>query len=188
MTFYPTGIAVPLEMRTSRLCIRPLRATDVELDYDAVMSSAKMLRRWCQGDWPADGFTPAENLADLRRHEREHIERKAFTYTVLDPQGTRCLGCVYITPLRPEQLSLGKGVAWPADVGFWVRASEVATGLDAHLLAALQEWLSVEWAFERLLFTVGTQDAHHTALFVAAGLSKLLAYTGSDGQRWCVFG
>ena len=63
MEFYPANAPVPQEKRTSRLWLRPLRATDVELDYDAVMSSAAMLRRWRQSKWPADNFTLAENLA-----------------------------------------------------------------------------------------------------------------------------
>lgn len=188
MAFYPTDKDVPQEKRTDRLTLRPLRPTDVELDYDAVVSSAEMLRRWCQGDWPADGFTLAENLADLQRHEREHGEWKAFTYTVLDPQGIRCLGCVYIVPLGPELIPLGEGAAYPADVTFWVRASEVANGLDADLLATLREWFRADWAFDRILFTAGTQDAHHAALFGAAGQEELLTYADPGGQRWRVFG
>ena len=45
MEFYPGSAPVPAEYRTSRLFLRPLRTTDVELDYDAVMSSDEMLRR-----------------------------------------------------------------------------------------------------------------------------------------------
>lgn len=188
MAFYPAGKDAPQEKRTDRIYLRPLRATDVELDYDAVMSSAEMLRRWGQGDWPRDGFTLAENLADLEWHELEHHERAAFTYTVLDPQGARCLGCVYITPIRPEMKVLGRGAVYPADVRFWVRASERVNGLDAHLFATLCEWLRTKWALDRILFRVGTQDDHHTALFQEAGLSELLAYMSSEGQLWRVFG
>ena len=188
MAFYPPDREVPQERRTDRLVLRPLRATDVELDFDAVISSAEMLRRWCQGDWPADGFTPADNLRDLEWHELEHDEREAFTYTVLDPQGTRCLGCVYITPLRGPQIPLGEGSAYPANVGFWVRASEVAGGLDAHLLTTLRAWLEEAWAFDRVLYRVGTQDDHHASLFEAEGLSVVLTYAGGSGERWRVFG
>ena len=46
MVYYPAGAPVPGEKRTHRLLLRPLRAADVELDYDAVMSSAEQLRRW----------------------------------------------------------------------------------------------------------------------------------------------
>src|SRR5438067_1060481 len=79
MEFYPASTPAPEEKRTNRLLLRPLQATDVELDYDAVMSSAEQVRRRSQSDWPADDFTLAQNLDDLQRHEREHRERVAFT-------------------------------------------------------------------------------------------------------------
>ena len=188
MEFYPAGVPVPQEKRTSRLCLRPLRATDVELDYDAVMSSAEMLRRWSQSDWPADDFTLAQNLADLQRHEREHIERTAFTFTVLNPQGTQCLGCVYIMPLQPEEIPPCQDAAYAADVGFWVRTSEVANALDQHLLATLRAWFQAEWAFDCVVFTITQQETHQAALFEAAGLERRLACTLPDGRLCWVFG
>jgi hypothetical protein len=165
-----------------------LRATDVELDYEAVMSSAEMLRRWSQSDWPVDDFTLAQDLIDLQLHEREHTERKAFTFTVLNPHGTVCLGCVYIQPLRPEEIPLCREATYAADVGFWVRASELTGALDEHLLATLRDWFQAEWAFDRIAFTVAAQDTQHAGLFEAAGLPQQLAYTSSDGRPWRVFG
>ena len=186
--FYPTGVAAPQEKRTGCLYLRPLRATDVELDYEAVMSSAEMLRRWSQSDWPADDFTLAQNLADLQRHEREHIERKAFTFTVLNPQGTQCLGCVYIVPVRPEEIPLCKDDVCAADAGFWVRESELARALDRHLLATLRDWFQAEWAFDRVLFTVSQQETRQATLLEAAGLEQRLTYTSWDGRPYRVFG
>jgi len=188
MEFYPAGAPVPQEKRTSRLYLRPLRATDVELDYEAVMSSAEMLRRWSQSNWPADDFTLAENLADLQQHEREHIERKAFTFTVLNPRGTQCLGCVYILPLRPEEVPLCKDATYAADVGFWVRTSELANALDEHLLATVRDWFRAEWAFDCVLFTIGQREAHQAALLKAAGLEQRLTCTLWDGRLCWVFG
>src|SRR5437867_3283681 len=118
MEFYPDSAPVPEEMRTRRLFLRPLRATDVELDYDAVMSSAEMLRRWSQSTWPADDFTLSENLDDLQRHEHEHKEREAFTFTILNPEGTRCLGCVYFMPLSPLEFQVCEGAGFATHVGF----------------------------------------------------------------------
>src|SRR5437868_13449286 len=102
MEFYPANAPVPEEKRTNRLLLRPLQATDVELDYDAVMSSAEQLRRWSGRGWPADDFTLIQNLVGLQEHEREHQEREAFTFTVLNLEETHCLGCVYIMPPRPK--------------------------------------------------------------------------------------
>src|SRR5205814_962443 len=81
--------------------LRPLRQADVAEDYEAVMSSADMLRRWSQSSWPSDEFTPEDNRKDLERHEREHAAREAFTFTVLDLGRARCLGCVYLAPPGP---------------------------------------------------------------------------------------
>lgn len=185
MEFYPLSILVPEEKRTNRLLLRPLRAIDVELDYDAVMSSTEQLRRWSQRGWPADGFTLAENLEDLQRHEREHLEREAFTFTVLNPNGTRCLGCVYIEPLWPQTTQLCAGAAYAADVGFWVRTSELDNDLDKHLLATLRDWFKTEWAFDCILYTISQQEARQATLLSETGLERRLAFTLADGRtRW----
>jgi hypothetical protein len=165
-----------------------LRASDVELDYDAVMSSAALLRSWSQSEWPADDFTFAQNLADLERHEREHEAGEAFTFTVLDPAGTRCLGCVYLTPVPEPARPLCAGAAFPVRVGFWVRAAEVANDLDRHLLDCLREWLAAEWRFDRVLFVIAEHDARQDELLAGAGLQRRAAFRLSDGRRCVAFG
>ena len=37
--FYPADAPVPETLRTDEFLLRPLRATDVQLDYEAVISS-----------------------------------------------------------------------------------------------------------------------------------------------------
>ena len=105
------------------------------------MSDPAALRRWSQTDWPSDHFTLEENWTDLDRHEREHGDRVAFTFTVLDPKENRCLGCVYFSPLKPEAEELRADARYPVWAAFWVRESEVASELDRHLLTAMLEWL-----------------------------------------------
>lgn len=187
MAFYPAKAPVPAEKRTSRLFLRPLRATDAELDYDAVMSSTEQLRRWSQRTWPADDFTLGENLADLERHEREHVERVAFTFTVMNPQATRCLGCVYITPPRRETARLFVAAAYPADVGFWVRAAEVSNDLDRHLLATLRDWFADDWPFDRVVYTICRQETRQAALLSEAGLERSAEFVLEDGRSCLAF-
>ena len=106
---------------------------------------------------------------------------------MLDPQATRCLGCVYLTPPPPGALSLCEGAAHAANVGFWVRESELPTGLDRHLLTALHEWFGSEWVFERVLYCVSPCETHQIGLLAGAGLRCLAAIEIADGRACWVF-
>jgi ribosomal protein S18 acetylase RimI-like enzyme len=180
--FYPPDQPVPGQTRTGRLALRPLSASDVAPDYEAVMASAPMLRKWSRSPWPADDFTIAENLKDLERHEREHGLREAFTFTVLAPEGATCLGCVYLQPLPPPLWPLAAGAERPVQVGFWIRSDAQASGLETHLLEVLETWLDTEWAFDRFLFPATDRQA---ALLESAGMRCL----GTVGPKpgWRVF-
>jgi hypothetical protein len=168
------------------MVLRPLRTSDAERDYDAVMSSAAELRRCRGSEWPSDDFTLAENRADLERHEREHERGEAFTYTVLALDKARCLGCVYIVPVWPEAEPLCGAATSGACVGFWVRASEWVNDLDRHLLTTLQEWLGAQWSFDCVLFTNYAADTRQAALLAETGLSRLpLAWP--DGRTGWAF-
>ncbi len=188
MTFRPG--AAPADLRTERFLLRPLLAADVAADYDAVMSSRAELRRWSQSTWPAEDFTLAENLADLERHEREHRAGEAFTYTVFAPDGSRCLGCVYVAPLQPEEeVALGPAPAGElrARVTFWVRAAEVAHDLDHSLFEALRAWFAAAWECDRIVFTAAKDDARPQRLFRDAGLVDCGDITLADGRACRVF-
>ena len=80
MKFYPDHFTVPTGLRTDELLLRTLRASDVELDYEAVMASREMLHLRSGGRWPREDFTLEENLADLQQHEAEfHAARASHT-------------------------------------------------------------------------------------------------------------
>ena len=157
MAFYPAPKPVPATLRTSKLLLAPLTPGHVELDYAALMESRPELRNWSGTSWPADDFTLDENRADLARHQREHRDREAFTYTVLSPHGDECLGCVYITPAaehvehNPELADWEDGSAL---VDWWVRTARLAEDLDHVLAEALIGWLSDAWQFDRVRFGV----------------------------------
>jgi hypothetical protein len=179
--FYPAEARVPEALRAAEFLVRPLRASDVALDYDAVISSREELLVGSGGTWPREGFTLEENLADLERHEREHSERIAFTYTVMSPTETECLGCIYINPL--EQL-IGEDAAsgdYLHDamgyVEFWVRQSRLAGDLDRRLLQALIPWFQSEWAFAHVAFVCLRAEERQVRLYEEAGLRFLYTLT-----------
>ena len=177
--FYPDDATVPKTLRTEEFLVRPLKATDVELDYDAVITSRAELFLHSDGRWPREGFTLEENLADLVRHEREHLDRVAFTYTVMHPAGTECLGCIYIHPLRGllqrADISAEGIPDASAYVTFWVRQSRLPDNLDRRLLQALLVWFRTEWAFSQVAFLARKAQAHQIQLFEELGMQ--LEYT-----------
>lgn len=177
VAFYPAHGPLPEELRTDAFVLRPPRATDNPLDYEAVMATQESLRRLRDGDRPRPGFTPEENLADLEGHEADFRDRRGFTYTVLDPAGTRCLGCVYVYPLLRVLRGAGasdeviartgdhEAVAW-----YWMRPDAVAADLDRRLLSELLRWLRLNFAFSRVIFRTWESDERQVAMLRDAGL------------------
>lgn len=170
---------IPDELRTAEFVLRPITAEDTEKDYAAVMEARQHLRLWEQSTWPADDFTVEDNRTDVVDMATRHAARRAFSYTVLDPQGDECLGCVYLFPTSATFLTKARvtaiaGAAW-ADVEvvayFWVRASRMATGMDERLLSALRAWLTEVWGFTGAVYVTSETFAQQVALLEGAGLT-----------------
>ncbi len=106
---------------------RPLRLSDAEADFEAVMASAERLRGWMDPDdpWP-EAMTLDENRVDLGWHEREFTSGHSYAWTVVE--GARVVGCCYLYPSDREG---------PAAMAFWwVRTGSEA--LDTPLGAAFR--------------------------------------------------
>ncbi len=184
--FYPENALVPELLKSDEFLVRPLRATDVELDYDAVISSRAELWLRNGGRWPREGFTLEENLIDLVRHEREHLERTAFTYTVMNPMETECLGCIYIMPLESLPQSVEESAEAFVEIGdyeawstFWVRQSRLADNLDQRLLHELLVWFNTDWAFTRVALLARKVQERQIRLFNEAGMRLLSTFPES---------
>jgi len=164
---------------TDGFILRPIVADDDALDFAAVMESKDFLRGWEQTGWPEDDFTVAANRLDLEKLERRHRNRESFTYTVMNPGETECIGCVYITAMdaplfaRPEITPVGSE-AWSdyrAAVHFWVRKSRLPFGTDRVLLDTLRDWFAHEWQFDKCLFITTAIFEQQVAMLEQAGLS-----------------
>jgi RimJ/RimL family protein N-acetyltransferase len=122
-----------------------------------------------QSDWPQDDFTLEMNIKDLKEHEEEHNDRIAFTYTVVDPTGSICLGCVYISP--PEEGTMNGD--YVAILRFWVRQSYLNKDLDKRLLQVLIKWFREEWAFSQTVLTVAKDDERQNQIAKGLGLQSI---------------
>jgi hypothetical protein len=130
---------VPETLETDHFRLRMLTVNDVVKDYDAVMSSKQHLNDIWGPGWP-EGLTLEQNLIDLGWHQKEFQRRRSFAYTVVALDESRVLGCVYIYPTRKE--------GYDAEVYLWARQSELASGMETELAAAVKAWLASDWPFK----------------------------------------
>lgn len=178
MPFTLAHADVPCGLTTDTFIVRPITVADAERDYAAVVESREYLRTWEQSAWPADDFTVDENRADVEMLEQRHVNGDAFTYTVTDPAGEECLGCVYmmattagmyagarITPHTERQW-----IDYEAAIYYWVRKSQVGTAMDRLLLDVLRNWLADEWTFDGHLFVTNDEFTQQRELFEATDL------------------
>ena len=171
---------VPAELRTSEFALRPITAEDATMDHDAVMETREHLRLWEQSSWPEDDFTVEANRADVVDLEQRHAAGRAYTYTVLDPLGTECLGCVYVfstdaTFLTRAAVTPVADDAWAdvqAVIYFWARRSRMETGLDGRLLAALRTWFAEAWQLDRTVYVTNEQFTQQVGLIERTGLTR----------------
>lgn len=128
--------------------MRPIRASDTEIDYVAVMGS--QARLWALfGDawgWPPASMTHDEDRADLTRHEREIAAHESFNYAVLDRDESALAGCVYIDP--PKDGGADAEIAWCVVDG------EGGGALDLHLRQFVPAWIARSWPFTSPRFGV----------------------------------
>ncbi len=122
---------------------RPIRPSDTDMDYAAVMGSRESLwelfgEAW---GWPPDHLTYEDDHEELVRHANEIEAHESFNYALLDADETALLGCLYIDP--PERIGADAEISW------WVVDSVAGTDLAAALETVIPAWISDEWPFER---------------------------------------
>lgn len=139
----PSAFAHPTHVPlTADAHLRPIRASDVDIDMIAVQGNQQMLWRM-YGEawgWPPPTMTREEDEADLARHAREIEAHESFNYAVLASDESRLCGCVYIDPLDPVD---GRPAA---EVSWWLVA-DAPEGLRSALDAFVPRWLAGAWPF-----------------------------------------
>ena len=141
--FVPENFMIPQILETEHFRLRMLSVDDVEKDYEAVMETQARFRSMGY-DWPREGFTIEENLADLKQHQQEFLNRDAFAYTVVSLDESRILGCVYINPTEIDGID--------ARIRMWVRQSEYDKGLDPILFREVKKWIDSVWPFTKVIY------------------------------------
>lgn len=142
----PAHFTVPERLETPDFLLRMLAVSDVAKDYAAVMSSVDRIRGvFGTGDeWPPDDLTFEQDLIDLGWHQKEFQRRTSFAYTVMAPDESICLGCLYIYPNDKQSVD--------AHVILWVTPAAAEKGLDAKLEAVVKEWIVRQWPFRAVAY------------------------------------
>jgi hypothetical protein len=138
----PDDFEVPAGLEHERFRLRMLTVDDVVKDFDAICDRVNREGR----PQPAFAATVSENLVDLGWHQKEFELRRSFAYTVVAPDESRVLGCVYLYPSETHDVS----------VQMWVRRDAWEDGLDPVLEETVRAWVERDWPFS--LPTYGERD------------------------------
>ena len=144
--FVPQDFNIPEFLENDHFRLRKLTVNDVVKDYEAVMTSVDHLRGVFgpNSKWPSKELTLEQDLIDLGWHQKEFQRRTSFAYTVMSPDESICLGCVYIDPTNKS--------GYDAEAYLWVRKSAFQNGLDPILFNSVKEWLKNYWPFKNVAF------------------------------------
>ena len=145
MSWLPEGFEHPLrEDLPTGHHLRPIRGSDVDIDYPAVMGSRERL--WAKyGEawgWPPEAMTFEADREDLERHAEEIERHETFNYALLNEDETELLGCVYIDP--PDDRS---PAGTNAVSSWWVVDKEAGGSLERALDETIPGWLAETWGF-----------------------------------------
>jgi GNAT acetyltransferase-like protein len=139
---HPTFVAL-----TDSVHLRPIRATDVDIDMVAVHGNQTMLwtiygEAW---QWPPTTMTREQDEADLARHAAEMETHQSFNYAVLPADESALLGCVYISPVEAP------GYQGDAEVSWWVAADADRT-VRCRLDEFVPGWVTTAWPFTTVVY------------------------------------
>lgn len=141
--FVAPDFQVPTNVKMSTYQLVPLGPDLAKHDFDAYMSSIDHLRAtFSSGNWPNDKITMADAMKDVEGEKARFQARKSFTYAVLTLDGSKELGCVYISPSRQP--------GFDAQVRMWVTKAEFDKGFETKLRADMKNWVATAWPFKNV--------------------------------------
>lgn len=150
--FVPNDLQIKELIQTNDFVVKKLTIDDLEMDYQAVMSSIDIIKQVRGGkSWPFAEMTLEEDRSDLYWHQTEFELRCSFAYTVLNLEKNKCLGCLYIYSPNKPWLEYPEGT--DAVVNCWVTQEAYDNGLYPKVFKFLKNWISTEWPFRRVHYS-----------------------------------
>ena len=144
----PPGFVHPgrVELATGHQ-LRPIRATDVDIDDPAVMGSRESLWARYGGPWgwPPSTMRFEQDRDDLARHERKIAPTRPSTTPCSTPE-PELLGCIYIDPPSDDSPT-----STDATTSWWVIDRQAGGALETALAEFVPRWLTDVCGFSSVL-------------------------------------
>ncbi|KQX07765.1 hypothetical protein ASC59_08540 [Leifsonia sp. Root1293] len=140
----PTDFIHPLRVDWGEdVHLRPIRASDIDIDMPAVLGNQEML--WeMYGDawaWPPATLTVEQDVRDLQHHADEMDRHESFNYAILPTDEAELFGCIYIDPVNT-----GDPSRIEAEVSWWATPG-APPWLRNHLGDLASAWIRHAWPF-----------------------------------------
>ena len=140
----PRDFVVPRGATAKRFHLEPLMMNKLGVDTEACLSSTTAIREQLPivgTRWPAAPLSHERCLARIGHSVKQWFGREAFSFSIMEiSDSPRALGALHIQPSRK--------VDFEAEVYFWVRTSELHTGLTEEILSFSKQWINDAWPFE----------------------------------------
>ena len=107
-SWLPVDFVHPLRVEwRDGIHLRPIAASDVDIDMPAVLNNQEMLwemygEAW---GWPPATMTAEQDIEDLQHHADEMDRHESFNYAILPADESELLGCIYIDPVSTDDNS-----------------------------------------------------------------------------------
>lgn len=187
----PADAPVPQRLTAHDFTAVPLTSELAELDFEAYAASPDVIRAHSDGRWPVEGFTLADNLRLVAKHEADHDAHRAFTFTLLSPSLEVAVGCLYLNPLPAYLIRAGASdevlaevPAEAAMVTFWVRQDRQGGELPVAVCRAVDDWLRRDWPLRRHLFRVLPAETTSRAALEQVGLKPRALQLSQDPRPY----
>ena len=131
---------------------RKLLASDVYLDYLAVMSSIDTIHNTRGGKWPTKDLTIEEDLIDLAWHQREFEFKSSFAFTIMNNDEAECLGCIYFFPPKAPMSDAASKDDAEVSISWWVTQKMYDQGFYEVLSGDIKEWVETKWPFKTVFW------------------------------------
>lgn len=131
----------------SPVLIRPYEATDIPLLFEAGRESRSTIGPWLP--WCHENYSEGEARAFVEAQIAAFASGAEYTFAITSPGG-RFLGCC--------GLNLIDRTNRRANLGYWVRASEVSRGVATSAVRLLGAWAFENTPLERLEIVASTEN------------------------------